>query len=91
MSDSIILEIEYNDEYVEVEVEYNTYPSYRGARDRFGVQLEPDEDGGVEIVSVINLETKTEIEDVDDRYIKDKIIEILSEDCEDYDDYDYED
>ena len=54
------------EEFGDVVVEYETYPSYRGARDSYGAPLEPDEEGGFDIISVkFNGE---EILDLLDRY-----------------------
>lgn len=62
---------------ITLEIEYTYLRSYRGARDRFGVPLEPDEDAYIEIESVdpdVSLTRREEdaieqacLEDRDDR------------------------
>ena len=39
---------------IDIEVEYSHYSACRGARDRYGAQLEPDDAEGLEIESVLD-------------------------------------
>jgi len=60
--------ITWEDQDIDVEVTYTVSPGCRGARDSLGMQLEPDEEGGVEVEVVRRLDTGEEIDDADLRY-----------------------
>jgi hypothetical protein len=53
---------------LEVEAEYDFYPGCRGAREQFGVPLEPDEPPMVEVHSVRLAATGEEIELTEEDY-----------------------
>lgn len=77
-------------EDVKLDVEYTICKPYRGARDSFGVPLEPDEDGGIEeILSVKVGETDiiTLLSDNMIQMIELTVLEQLREQAGDYDDY----
>lgn len=59
------LTITWDDQDIDVEVVYTVSQSCQGARDSLGMQLEPDEEGGVEVESVRRLDTGEEIDDAD--------------------------
>ena len=46
------------DDDLDVLVDFSSWRAYRGSRDSFGVPLEPDEPGGVEIEEVRDATTK---------------------------------
>ena len=63
---TVFREVDINGDYVEVEIPititYDVEGPSRGHRDSFGAQEEPDEDGYVEITSVVETATGQEIE-----------------------------
>jgi hypothetical protein len=68
--------IEIDGNEIDVVVEYKLHTPIRGKRVD-GYQIEPDEDGYIEIVSVRDLETNDEIE-IDD-FTADDIVEEISD------------
>lgn len=52
-----------NNEDFEYEVSYHYYPPMRGSRGRYGEPLEPDDDAEIEVLNVIDMETKQEVTD----------------------------
>lgn len=77
-----------NEKWVEVECE--AFPASRGARDSYGVPLEPDEDAGVVIESVVDFETKEPYTSTEyDGWLADKVLEELNERASYHDEPDY--
>ncbi len=77
------------DDYVSVD--YYFYPASRGRRERSGLQIEPDEDASIELVSVKDAEgVELALTDEQDASIIERLIASM-EDEDDEDGYDRDD
>lgn len=60
---------------VDVLVDYTFYNGWRGARDRFGVPMEPDEPPNIEIDRVQTLASYEDITELLSQRVEDELIE----------------
>lgn len=46
-----------SEEEIQIEVSFDFYPACKGARDRYGLQLEPDDDPDIDVLDVVDFTT----------------------------------
>ena len=79
------LTITYNDENINVIVEYETNAGSSGARGSYGEPLEPDYEPDIEILSVLDQDGgEIVLGDDDTEIVKDRIIENLEKERYEY-------